>query len=138
MTTQNSDTQNTVAEAPVNGVGPGDLLANLTLKQSTCPLSDVAAHSSSPKNNLYVLSVKLERENAALRAALEPFSREWASWHGKSAKAVMICEAGFSPVEAEFTQDDLQRAADILLNNPVSNAVSGTEQQNGPSNGVAL
>lgn len=59
----------------------------------------------------------LERENARLRMALEPFAREWKTWRGKSSKAVMICEAGFSPTEAEFTQDDLERAELALANN---------------------
>jgi hypothetical protein len=59
---------------------------------------------------------ELERENACLRMALEPFAREWATWRGKSNKAVMICEAGFSPTDAEFTQDDLERAALFLAN----------------------
>ena len=45
MTTQNSDTQNTVNEAPVKGVGTGELVSPSTCYYSTGQISETKAHT---------------------------------------------------------------------------------------------
>lgn len=49
---------------------PVDEPAGATILMTTCPMADAAANSGDATNNLYVLSAKLERENATLRDAL--------------------------------------------------------------------